>query len=60
MEPADLVAYYRRRAAEYEAIYEHFDRLLDAGESYVDAAPFQLVADAFMIGKRREVEKFEE
>jgi D-galactose 1-dehydrogenase len=46
--------------AEYEAIYEHFDRLLDAGESYVDAAPFQLVADAFMIGKRREVEKFEE
>ena len=28
-------------------------------ESYVDAAPFQLVADAFMIGSRREVEAFE-
>ena len=41
---------------EYEAIYEHFDRLLTSGESYIDAAPFELVADAFMIGKRREVE----
>jgi D-galactose 1-dehydrogenase len=45
---------------EYEAIYEHFDRLLQAGESYVDAAPFQLVADAFMVGVRQEVEAFSE
>lgn len=48
------------KPAEYEAIYEHFDRLLNAGESYVDAAPFRLVADAFLVGKRSEVEAFEE
>ena len=45
---------------EYEAIYEHFDRLLRSGESYIDAAPFELVADAFMVGRRREVEEFKE
>lgn len=44
--------------AEYEAIYAHFDRLLREGRSHFDAAPFQLVADAFMIGRRREVEAF--
>ena len=49
-----------KKAEEYEAIYEHFDRLLIAGESYVDAAPFELVADAFMVGKRKEVEAFKE
>ena len=49
-----------RQAEEYEAIYMHFDRLLIAGESYIDAAPFELVADAFMVGKRREVEAFKE
>jgi D-galactose 1-dehydrogenase len=48
------------KAEEYEAIYRHFDRLLKKGESYVDAAPFELVADAFMIGRRKEVERFEE
>jgi D-galactose 1-dehydrogenase len=47
-------------SAEYEAIYEHFDRLLNEGRSYVDAAPFRLVADAFLVGKRSEVEAFEE
>ena len=46
--------------AEYEAIYEHFDQLLRDGRSHVDAAPFRLVADAFMVGKRREVEAFQE
>jgi len=45
---------------EYEAIYEHFDRLLEAGERHVDYAPFQLVADAFMVGTRKEVEAFSE
>jgi D-galactose 1-dehydrogenase len=45
---------------EYEAIYRHFDRLLKKGESYVDAAPFELVADAFMVGRRNEVEAFKE
>jgi D-galactose 1-dehydrogenase len=49
-----------KKAEEYEAIYAHFDRLLIAGESYVDAAPFELVADAFMVGKRKEVEAFKE
>ncbi len=48
------------KPAEYEAIYEHFDRLLRDGTSYVDAKPFQLVADAFLIGRRKEVEAFEE
>lgn len=41
---------------EYEDIYAHFAKLLEAGESYVDAAPFRLAADAFLMGKRREVE----
>jgi D-galactose 1-dehydrogenase len=45
--------------AEYEAIYEHFDRLLSEGRSHVDAAPFRVVADAFMVGERHEVESFE-
>jgi D-galactose 1-dehydrogenase len=49
-----------KKPEEYEAIYEHFDQLLTAGKSYVDAQPFQLVADAFMIGKRKEVEAFVE
>jgi D-galactose 1-dehydrogenase len=44
--------------AEYEAIYEHFAGLLDSGESYVDPAPFRLVADAFLLGGRKEVEAF--
>jgi D-galactose 1-dehydrogenase len=45
---------------EYEDIYEHFARLLERGESYVDPAPFALAADAFLIGKRSEVEAFGE
>jgi D-galactose 1-dehydrogenase len=47
------------RPAEYEAIYEHFAALLQRGESHVDAAPLQLVADAYMLGRRIEVEPFE-
>jgi len=46
------------KAEEYEAIYRHFDRLLAKDESYVDAAPFELVADAFLVGNRKEVEEF--
>jgi D-galactose 1-dehydrogenase len=45
---------------EYEAIYEHFAELLADGRSHVDAAPFQLVADAFLVGKRVEVDAFAE
>ena len=48
-----------KRPEEYEAIYAHFDRLLRERTSYVDAQPFQLVADAFLIGRRKEVEAFE-
>lgn len=44
--------------AEYEAIYARLADLLDRGESDVDAAPFQLMSDAFAIGSRRSVEPF--
>ncbi len=44
--------------AEYEGLYAHFAELLATGRSGMDAAPFQLVADAFLVGARREVEPF--
>ena len=44
---------------EYEAIYAHFSRLLASGTSHVDPQPFRLVADAFLIGQRREAEPFQ-
>lgn len=44
--------------AEYPAIYEHFAQLLEEGRSDVDEAPFRLVADAFMLGRRLTVEAF--
>ncbi len=46
-------------AEEYLNIYRHFARLLAAGTSDVDASPFQLVADSFMLGRRRDVEAFD-
>ncbi len=46
-------------ADEYSDIYKEFAQLLDAGRSKVDAAPFQLVADAFMLATRTEVEAFD-
>ena len=46
--------------AEYPAIYRRFDELLSAGQSEVDAAPLRLVADAFMIGRRRPVDRFDD
>lgn len=45
---------------EYAAIYRHFDNLLREGRCDVDAAPFRLVADAFMIGRRDIVDAFED
>jgi D-galactose 1-dehydrogenase len=45
--------------AEYESIYQRFHRLLASGESDVDSAPLQLVADAFMLGRRKEVAPFD-
>ena len=44
--------------AEYEGIYRHFAALLDKGESAMDAAPFQLVADAFLVGRRQATASF--
>jgi predicted dehydrogenase len=40
-------------AGEYPRLYERFASLCDAGQSDVDWRPFQLVADAFLIGERR-------
>jgi D-galactose 1-dehydrogenase len=38
---------------EYRAIYERFARLLDAGESAMDASSFELVVAAFRVGVRQ-------
>jgi D-galactose 1-dehydrogenase len=48
------------KPAEYEKIYERFDGLLAKGESAVEVEPFELVADAFMMGRRLVVEAFRE
>jgi D-galactose 1-dehydrogenase len=44
---------------EYERIYERFADLLDRGESDMNPAPLQLVADCFLIGRRVETEAFD-
>jgi D-galactose 1-dehydrogenase len=44
---------------EYERIYEHFAKLLKRGKSEVSDAPLRLVADAFLLGARENVEPFE-
>lgn len=43
---------------EYDRIYARFADLLASGTSLVDMAPFELVADAFMVGRREVVEPF--
>jgi D-galactose 1-dehydrogenase len=43
---------------EYQGIYAHFAELLARGESDMDASPFRLVADAFLVGARRVVAPF--
>ena len=40
-------------AGEYPRLYQRFATLCDAGESEVDWRPFQLGADAFLVGERR-------
>ena len=50
----------QEKPAEYEGIYKRFDALLTIGRSEIDDAPFRLVADAFMIGKRVQVDAFED
>jgi len=42
----------------YQLLYRRFVELVRNGESDVDLTPLQLVADAFMLGRRREVEAF--
>lgn len=44
--------------AEYPALYRRFVDLVSRRESDVDLAPLQLVADAFLLGRRRSVEAF--
>ncbi|HTJ57963.1 MAG TPA: Gfo/Idh/MocA family oxidoreductase [Devosiaceae bacterium] len=44
---------------EYEGIYERFAELLKKNKSDVDAAPLRLVADAFLLGSRENVDAFE-
>lgn len=46
--------------AEYQGIYRHFAELLRTGRRHVDARPFELVADAFLLGRRVLVEAFQE
>jgi D-galactose 1-dehydrogenase len=46
--------------AEYVALYERFQQLVERGESDVDARPLQLVADIFMVAKQIPVEPFDE
>ena len=43
---------------EYEGVYQRFADLLDAKKSDVDGAPLQLVADAFLIGRRGTTDPF--
>jgi D-galactose 1-dehydrogenase len=44
---------------EYPALYRRFADLTSKGECDVDLAPLQIVADAFLLGRRRSVEAFE-
>lgn len=47
-------------AGEYPALYEQFATLIRDGASEVDAEPLRLTADAFLIGKRVEVDAFDD
>lgn len=46
-------------SGEYEAIYERFAKLLKKRKSEMDGAPLRLVADAFLLGARHNVDAFE-
>jgi predicted dehydrogenase len=43
---------------EYAGLYRCFAELIRSGRADVDLSPFRLVADAFMLGRRIEVEPF--
>ena len=44
--------------SEYRRIYRRFHKLIAEGARDVDASPLQLVADAYMMGRRHEVAAF--
>ena len=44
--------------AEYPGLYARFAELVAAGDSDIDLTPLVHVADAFMLGRRAEVEPF--
>ena len=46
--------------AEYRGLYRRLVELTATGTSDVDLAPLRLVADAFLLGRRRTVEPFED
>ncbi|MGE9007709.1 Gfo/Idh/MocA family protein [Leptospira interrogans] len=46
------------KQAEYRGIYRRFVELIASGVSDVDLSPLVHVADAFMLGRRRDVEPF--
>jgi D-galactose 1-dehydrogenase len=46
------------QSAEYPSLYAHFAQLVHGGSLDVDLAPLQLVADAFLCGRRGEVAAF--
>ncbi len=48
------------KEAEYRGLYRRFVELAATGTSDVDLAPLRLVADAFLLGRRRIVEAFED
>lgn len=43
---------------EYPSLYAHWRQLIERGEEDVDVRPLRHVADAFLLGTRREVEAF--
>ena len=45
-------------SGEYQRLYAAFAELIAAGRSHVDLEPLRVVADAFMISAREEVEAF--
>lgn len=55
----DGVAQPVTAAGEYPGLYRRFAELIAAGASDVDVRPLELVADAFLLGTRRETEPFE-
>jgi len=48
------------QTAEYPALYAHFAELVRRRDIDADYAPLQLVADAFLCGRRVEVQPFVE